>query len=156
MNGWFARPGSGNPAAVESLLAALDADKGILYDEWHLGIEDAASAAPTDPGARRALDVLLGHLLCIYLGIAWALGRRFGPVRAADPPPRTSVDRDLRALGALHARAGHAADLGQRLLDLAHRRARAPLDLPRTFSGGPADLLALARQVAALQADGRL
>lgn len=156
MNGWFARPGSGNPAAVESLLAALDADKGILYDEWHLGIEDAASAAPTDPSGRRALDVLLGHLLFIYLGIAWALGRRFGPVRPADPPPRTSVERDLRALGTLHTRAGHATALGQRLLDLAHRRARTPLSLPETFSGGPADLVALAREIAALQAEGRL
>jgi hypothetical protein len=156
MNGWFARPGSGNAAAVEDLLSRLDADRGVLYDEWHLGLMETTAGGSTDTGGRRALDLLLGHLLLIYAGIAWAAGRRFGPGRAADPPPRTSVDRDLRALGALHARAGHAADLGQRLLDLAHRHARAPLDLPRTFSGGPADLLALARQVAALQADGRL
>ena len=156
MNGWFARADAGNPAAVESILARLDADDGILYDEWHLGIEDMATSAPADSSGRRTLDLLLGHLLCLYAGIAWAIGRRFGPVRAPDPPPRTSVDRDLRALGALHTRAGHTEALGQRLLDLAHRRANVPIELPETFSGGPADLLALARKVAVLQAEGRI
>lgn len=154
-NGWFARPGAGNPAAVEAILSELDADQGLLFDEWHLGLSETVAVAAA-AGGRRALDALLGHLLLIYAGVAWSLGRRFGPGRAPDPPPRTSVDRDLRALGALHTRAGHAAALGQRLLDLAHRRARAPLDLPRTFEGGGPDLLALARRVAALQAAGHL
>lgn len=154
-NGWFARPGAGNPAAVEALLAELDADEALLFDEWHLGLQQTLDA-PAANTSQRALDLLLGHLLLIYAGIAWALGRRFGPGRALDPPPRTSVDRDLRALGALHTRAGHADALGQRLLDLAHRRARVPLDLPDTFDGGAPALLALARRVATLQADGHL
>lgn len=154
-NGWFARPDAGNPAALEAVLAELDADEAMLFDEWHLGLQETADAAAAR-GSQQALDLLMGHLLLIYAGVAWALGRRFGPGRAPAPPPRTSVDRDLRALGILHTRAGHTDAMGQRLLDLAHRRARAPLDLPQTFAGGAPALLALARRVATLQADGHL
>lgn len=158
-NAWFAREGTGNAVVLEALLSRLDADRGVLLDEYHWGLREVVDDA-TVAANRRGLDLLLFHLLLVYVLVAWTLGRRFGPGRPPAPPPRTSVERDLAALGALHARARHRAELGQLLLDAVDRTsspaARAVSGLPDRFDGTDADLVALARKVGELQRDGRL
>ncbi len=158
-NAWFARAGTGNAALVEHVLDRLDADRGVLLDEYHWGLREAV----TDDAVvanRRSLDLLLAHLMLVYVLVAWTLGRRFGPARAPTPPPRTSVERDLAALGALHARAEHSAELGHVLVDAVARTtppaAFAAADLAGDLDGSPASFLALARRIGTLQRDGRL
>jgi len=141
----------GNLLLLESLAAGgalrvLDRPHGLL----------PATPPPPAP-ARTAMDVLLAHGALLWAATLLAWGRRLGPVRALPPPPRGTVGRDLRRLGALLARGPHAGAAGARLFAWVARRpggaaflaGRAP---PTTAAG----LIAAAQEVAVAQAARRL
>jgi hypothetical protein len=158
-NGWLGRSGTGNLALFEAVLSRLNADQGLFLDEWHWGLRETTNTAVVAAN-QRALDLLLGHLVLLYAAVAWTIGRRFGPIPEPAQAPRTSVDRDLRALGIQHARAGHIQELGDLLLAHVRRTSRpgAPAleALPKQFDGTKNDLIALARTIGIMQREGRL
>lgn len=144
-----------NLAALEWLLAGRGP---IRFDEYHQGHIEAARADLSDVVG--PFERLLLHAGLLYLLWLWTTSRRFGPVLGRPGLSRSSVDGDLRALAALHRRAGHAAAAGRRLLALAHSHARrrglhpdrGAHPLPEDFDGDESALLDLARDVAERQA----
>jgi hypothetical protein len=158
-NGWLGRPETGNLALFEEVLGRLNTDQGLFLDEWHWGLRETKNVAAVAAN-QRALDLLLGHMVLLYAAVAWTIGRRFGPIPEPASPLRTSVDRDLRALGAQHARAGHIQELGDLLLQHVRRSTRpgtpALETLPDHFSGDKRALIALARTIGIMQREGRI
>jgi len=143
---------AGNLAFLETAVARLHGERGVTFDEWHLGWR-ASTEAERAQAVVVPFDLLVSHLVLVWLAGLWALGRRFGPPVVDLPIPRGSVDRDLRVLAALHRKSGHAAQAGTRLLRSARQASRRRPDLPETFEGGSNELLQLARQVGEMQRD---
>lgn len=145
-----------NLPALLPLIAELGGDERLIVDHVHQGIL-APETAEAEPSTL-PMDLLLGHLLLLYVAAVFALARRFAPQVLAPPPPRSSTLRDLRVLAALHRRGGHAASVGARLL-----RELAILSRGRStpLVGDPplrneADLLALTRTIGQHQHDKTL
>ena len=151
-NGWLAE--GENLSLLEALAERLPGP--LIIDEWHQGY---GAADPEGAAVLRPAELVLVHLLLLYLAAIWTLSRPFGPRSRAGGAPRGSAARDLEVLASLHRAGGHAEEAGRRLLALVRERAgrRAEeLGLPERFEGGEAELLALARQVGALQAERAL
>jgi hypothetical protein len=147
-------PRAANLELLERAVEAVGGREGLWVDEWRHGQTDPSTDQST---AERTLafDLLMGHLALLWTATIWLLARRSGPTPTAAPLARSSVSRDLTVLAELHARAGNSAEAGQLLLELARRGARQPAlvdrALPETFTGGPEELLALARTITDLQ-----
>lgn len=144
-------PGSGD------LLATLGAwlRGPWLFDEYHHGLRAPSEMEAT--AESRALDVVLAHLLGLYLLGVWVLARRFGPPWREPPPLLGSTASFFRNLGRLHHELGHHGE-GARLL-VERRRALEPgRGLEGKVTPGPepeaagevdaAGFLALARRLA--------
>lgn len=146
-NAWL---GEGeNLAALEAAVAALGGP--WIFDDFHQGMRPVVEAEVAS--IRGVLLGVLGQLVLLYLLAAWALSRRSGPVRPPAPPRPPVVVGELRALAALHRRAGHASEAGRWLLAEARRLARGDAGRwPEGFAGGERVLLTLARRVGEAQA----
>lgn len=138
---------AGNADLLEALLRNLG--RRWAFDELHHGL---AAAAPVNPGLGRAADLLLAHLLLLYLLAVWALARRQGAAWQEAAPVAGSATGFLLGLGALHHRLGHHAEAARLLLERARdldRDLRLPADLDRrAASAGPRELLEIAKLVA--------
>jgi hypothetical protein len=137
----------GNADLLEALLRNLG--RRWAFDEYHHGLVTG------EGGSRelgRAADLLLAHLVLLYLLAALALVRRQGPAWQEAAPLGGSAAAFLRGLGALHHRLGHHREAARLLL----RRAREldpglalPPELERqAAAAGPQQLVAIAREVA--------
>jgi hypothetical protein len=105
------------------LLANLAAPGRVYFDEYHH--RAGTSAALTS--LVRLLAPTLAQLLALGLALAWAAGRRLGPVRAPLPPPGRTSRAYATQLGALYRRAraesALSADLRRELRATLERRA---------------------------------
>ncbi|HWZ85700.1 MAG TPA: DUF4350 domain-containing protein, partial [Thermoanaerobaculia bacterium] len=109
-NGRLGNPG--NADLLESLGVALGPR--IVIDEYHHGLVGSA-AVPIDSSAP-SLDVLLLELALLYLLVAWAVGRRFGPAWQEPPTITSSTTSFLLGLGALHRKLRHSAEAAVHLI----------------------------------------
>ena len=109
-NAWIQK--SENAALLDEL--ALP----VRFDEWHQGYAAPDLVASTESLRTRAQG-LLAHLLLVYALVVWALGARFGVVVPRLEWRSPQLDRELRALGALHAQSNHARAAVERLRALA-------------------------------------
>lgn len=148
----------GNPGSadlLESLRVALQGE--IVFDEYHHGL--VASDVVADSGSAVSLDLLLAQLLLLYLVLARALGKRFGPAWEEPPEITSSTAAFLLGLGALHRKLRHSAPACLRLLDDGERldsKVQAPAELRNiAFDAGEEAFLDVARVVARLQRRGR-
>jgi hypothetical protein len=145
----------GNADLLESLRAAMGEE--IAFDEYHHGL--VASDVLADSGSAPNLDLLLAQLLLLYLVLAWALGRRFGPTWAEPPEIASSTEAFLLGLGALHRKLHHSAPACVRLLEDAGSldpRVQAPRELRNiAYDAGERAFLDVAKVVARLQRRGR-
>jgi hypothetical protein len=145
----------GNADLLESLRVALGQD--VAFDEYHHGLAAADAAAATGNAAN--VDLLVLQLVLLYLVLAWALGKRFGPAWEEPPELAGSAEAFLLGLGALHHELRHAAPACIRLLDDAEMldpRVQAPAGLRQiAFDAGEDAFLDVARAVARLQRRGR-
>ena len=152
-NARLGNPGNGD--LLESLRGGLGQE--IAFDEYHHGL--AAPDAAADPGGAASLDLLLAQLLLLYLVLAWALARRFGPAWEEPPEIASSTKAFLLGLGALHRKLRHPAPACRRLLDDAESfdpRLVAPPELRQiAFDAGEEAFLRVAKAVARLQRCGR-
>jgi hypothetical protein len=146
--------GAGNADLLETLLRRLG-DR-WTFDEYHHGL--AKSTAASTVAFRRILDLVLIHLVVLYMVGLFTLSRRFGPAWAEPPMVSGSVGSFLRGLGALHDRLGHHAEAARLLLSRARELDRdlvVPEDLARRANtadtAGPKDLVELAGAVARLR-----
>lgn len=146
----------GNADLLESLRAALGEE--IAFDEYHHGL--VASEILAESGSAPNLDLLLAQLLLLYLVLAWALGRRFGPAWEEPPEIASSTEAFLLGLGALHRKLRHSAPACVRLLEDAGSldpRVQAPRELRNiSYDAGERAFLDVAKAVARLQRRGRL
>jgi hypothetical protein len=137
----------GNADLLESLLINLGPR--WAFDEYHHGL------VTTDAGdikLGRAADLLLAHLILLYLLAALALARRQGPAWREPAALAGSAATFLLGLGALHHRLGHHREAAQLLLRRARELDRG-LVLPpelerRAETAGPRELVEIAREVA--------
>ena len=143
--------GAGNADLLETLLRRLG-DR-WAFDEYHHGLSTPTAA--DNVAFRRILDLVLIHLVVLYMVALFTLSRRFGPSWAQPPVVTGSVGSFLRGLGALHDRLGHHAEAAQQLLSRARELDRGlvvPEDLARRAeAAGPKDLVELAAAVARLR-----
>ena len=145
----------GNADLLESLRVALGEE--IAFDEYHHGL--VAPDVIADSGHAPHLDLLLAQLLLLYLVLAWALGRRFGPAWEEPPEIASSTEAFLLGLGALHRKLRHSAPACVHLLHEAERldpRVQAPPELRNiAFDAGEQTFLDVAKVIARLQRSGR-
>ena len=138
---------AGNADLLETLLRNLGPR--WAFDEIHHGLV-TASAARGPLG--RAADLLLAHLVLLYLLAVLALARRQGPAWREPATVAGSAAAFLLGMGALHHRLGHHAEAARLLLRRARELDRAlqlPPDLDRqAASAGPRELVEIATQVA--------
>jgi hypothetical protein len=138
---------AGNADLLEALL--LNLGPRWAFDEYHHGLvtTDAGNA-----GLGRTADLLLAHLILLYLLGVLALARRQGPAWHEPAAVGGSAATFLRGLAALHHRLGHHHEAALLLLRRARELDRG-LTLPRELdaqaaAAGPDELVAIARQVA--------
>jgi hypothetical protein len=138
---------AGNLDLLESLLVTLGPR--WAFDEYHHGL------VTTDAGdikLGRAADLLLAHLILLYLLAALALARRQGPAWREPAALAGSAATFLLGLAALHHRLGHHREAAQLLLRRARELDRGlalPPELERQAeTAGPRELVEIARQVA--------
>jgi hypothetical protein len=145
-----ARLGNGGNADLLETLRRRFGDR-WTFDEYHHGLAAAATAAAS-AAFGRTLDLVLVHLVVLYLAALWTLSRRFGPAWSEPAAATGSAGSFLLGLGALHHRLGHHAEAARRLLARVReldRDAALHPDLDRLAAGaGPRELVALAREVA--------
>jgi hypothetical protein len=146
-NARLANPG--NAALLETLRRRLG-DR-WTFDEYHHGLIGGPEVAT--PALGRTLDLVLIHLAALYLVALWTLSRRFGPAWSETPAVTGSTGSFLLGLGALHHRLGHHREAAGRLLERVRELdpgadLPAGLDLRAAAAAGPAELVALAREVA--------
>ncbi len=138
---------AGNADLLETLLRRLGPR--WAFDEIHHGLV-------TTPAAQgplgRAADLLLAHLVLLYLLAVLALARRQGPAWREPATVAGSAATFLLGMGALHHRLGHHAEAARLLLRRAReldRGLQLPPDLDRqAASAGPRELVEIATQVA--------
>ncbi|HXO41557.1 MAG TPA: hypothetical protein VN999_08925, partial [Thermoanaerobaculia bacterium] len=106
---------AGNADLLETLLRNLGPR--WAFDEIHHGLVTAPSAQGP---LGRAADLLLAHLVLLYLLVVLALARRQGPAWREPATVTGSAATFLLGMGALHHRLGHHAEAARLLL----RRAR--------------------------------
>jgi hypothetical protein len=144
-NARLAEPG--NADLLESLLRNLGPR--WAFDEYHHGL---ATAPAAKPALGRAADLLLAHLVLLYLLAVLALARRQGPPWREPATIAGSTATFLLGMGALHHRLGHHAEAARLLLRRAReldRGLRLPPDLDRqAASAGPRELVEIAGLVA--------
>lgn len=138
---------AGNADLLESLLVNLGPR--WAFDEYHHGL---VTAPGSNAGLGRAADLLLAHLVLLYLLAVLALARRQGPAWHEPATIAGSAATFLLGLGALHHRLGHHAEASRLLLRRARELDRG-LELPpeldrQAANAGPRDLVEVARQVA--------
>jgi len=137
----------GNADLLETLLRNLGPR--WAFDEYHHGL---VTARPSNPALGRAADLLLAHLVLLYLLAVLALGRRQGPAWREPATVAGSTATFLLGMGALHHRLGHHAAAARLLLLRAReldRGLRLPPGLDRqAASAGPRELVEIARLVA--------
>jgi len=147
---------AGNADLLEALLRNLGPR--WAFDEIHHGLVTA-------PGAQgplgHAADLLLAHLVLLYLLAVLALARRQGPAWREPATVAGSAAAFLLGMGALHDRLGHHAEAARLLLRRVReldRGLQLPPDLDRqAASAGPRELVEIATQVARRRAgDSRL
>jgi hypothetical protein len=138
---------AGNADLLETLLVNLGPR--WAFDEYHHGL---VTAAAESAGLGRAADLLLVHLLLLYLLVVLALARRQGPAWREPAPIAGSAATFLLGLGALHHRLGHHGEAARLLLRRVRELDRGlelPADLDRrAASAGPRELVEIAKQVA--------
>jgi hypothetical protein len=139
--------GAGNADLLEALLANLG--RRWAFDEYHHGLVTADAGGA---GLGRTADLLLAHLVLLYLLAVLALARRQGPPWHEAPAVAGSAASFLRGLGALHHRLGHHHEAALLLLRRARELDRTlllPSELDaRAAAAGPDELVEIARQVA--------
>jgi hypothetical protein len=138
---------AGNADLLETLLRNLGPR--WAFDEVHHGLVTAPAAqGPLD----RAADLLLAHLVLLYLLAVLALARRQGPAWREPATVAGSAATFLLGMGALHHRLGHHAEAARLLLRRAReldRGLQLPPDLDRrAASAGPRELVEIATLVA--------
>jgi hypothetical protein len=138
---------AGNVDLLETLLANLGPR--WAFDEYHHGLVTADAGGA---GLGRTADLLLAHLVLLYLLAVLALARRQGPPWHEAPVAAGSAASFLRGLGALHHRLGHHHEAALLLLRRARELDRTlvlPSELDaRAAAAGPEELVDIARQVA--------
>jgi hypothetical protein len=137
---------AGNADLLETLLRNLGPR--WAFDEVHHGLVTAPSARGP---LGRAADLLLAHLVLLYLLAVLALARRQGPAWREPATVAGSAATFLLGMGALHHRLGHHAEAARLLLRRAReldRGLQLPPDLDRqAASAGPRELVEIATQV---------
>jgi hypothetical protein len=138
---------AGNADLLETLL--LNLGPRWAFDEYHHGLVTADAAGG---GLGRTADLLLAHLVLLYLLAALALARRQGPPWREPAAVGGSAASFLRGLAALHHRLGHHHEAALLLLRRARELDRG-LTLPpeldsQAAAAGPEELVEIARQVA--------
>jgi hypothetical protein len=138
----------GNADLLETLLQSLG--RRWAFDEYHHGLVTEEGGRPE---LGRAADLLLAHLLVLYLLAALVLARRQGPAWQPAAPLGGSTASFLRGLGTLHHRLGHHREAALLLVRRAGELDPAlalPAALERQAAAvaGPAELVAIAREVA--------
>jgi hypothetical protein len=137
----------GNADLLEALLRNLGPR--WAFDELHHGLVTAPAAQGP---LGRAADLLLAHLVLLYLLAVLALARRQGPAWREPATVAGSAATFLLGMGALHHRLGHHAEAARLLLRRAReldRGLQLPPDLDRqAASAGPRELVEIATQVA--------
>jgi hypothetical protein len=137
----------GNADLLETLLRNLGPR--WAFDEYHHGLVTVHAAGA---GLGRTADLLLAHLVLLYLLAVLALARRQGSAWREPATVAGSTATFLLGLGALHHRLGHHAEGARLLLRRAReldRGLQLPSDLDRRAAGaGPRELVEIARQVA--------
>jgi hypothetical protein len=138
---------AGNADLLETLLRNLGSR--WAFDEIHHGLVTAPAAQGP---LGRAADLLLAHLVLLYLLGVLALARRQGPAWREPATVAGSAAAFLLGMGALHHRLGHHAEAARLLLRRAReldRGLQLPPDLDRqAASAGPRELVEIATQVA--------
>jgi Domain of unknown function (DUF4350) len=141
------QPGNAN------LLEALRRNLGRrwVFDEYDHGLITIDKAG--DPRLGHVADLMLVHLVLLYLLGALALARRQGPAWSERPPLAGSAATFLLGLGWLHHRLGHHPEAARLLVTRARELDRG-LVLPAAMdqqaaAAGPDELVALAVQLAA-------
>lgn len=138
---------AGNADLLETLLRNLGPR--WAFDEYHHGLVTAPVA---NGPLGRAADLLLAHLVLLYLLAVLALARRQGPAWREPATVAGSAATFLLGMGALHHRLGHHAEAARLLLRRAReldRGLQLPSDLDRrAASAGPRELVEIARLVA--------
>jgi hypothetical protein len=146
---------AGNADLLETLLRNLG--RRWAFDEYHHGL---VTAPPANGPLGRAADLLLAHLVLLYLLAVLALARRQGPAWREPATVTGSAAAFLLGMGALHDRLGHHAEAARLLLQRAReldRGLRLPPGLDRqAASAGPRELVEIARIVARRRAGGPL
>jgi hypothetical protein len=104
---------AGNADLLEGLLDALG--RRWAFDEHAHGLAAPAAAGGRGPGL--AFDLVIAHLVLLYLLAALALGRRFGPPWREAPAAAGSAAAFLLRLGALHDRLGHHGQAARKLVE---------------------------------------
>jgi hypothetical protein len=138
---------AGNADLLETLLVNLGPR--WAFDEYHHGLVTAAAG---NAGLGRSADLLLAHMILLYLLAVLALARRQGPAWREPATISGSAATFLLGLGELHHRLGHHGEAARLLLRRARELDRglelAP-DLDRqAANAGPLELVEIARQVA--------
>jgi hypothetical protein len=138
---------AGNADLLEALL--LNLGPRWAFDEYHHGLVTADGGGG---GLGRSADLLLAHLILLYLLAALALARRQGPAWREPAAVGGSAAGFLRGLGELHHRLGHHREAALLLLGRARELDRAlvlPAELDaQAAAAGPDELVEIARQVA--------
>jgi hypothetical protein len=136
----------GNAAFLELLRAELGGP--WLFDEYHHGLQAAAS--PTQTGPQRALLLYVLQIAFVYALGALAVMRRFGPAWREEAVASGSAATFLLGLGALHDRLGHHGEAARLLVARAQELdPRLRLTAAEVHNGR--ELLALARSTGARQ-----
>ncbi len=147
-NARLAQPG--NADLLETLRVGLG--DVWAFDEFHHGLRPPLT--PGDVGAQRVLLLFLAQLVFVYVLVALAIARRFGPAWHEGVPTSGSAAGFLVGLGSLHQRLGHEREAAPLLL-LRARALDGRLVLPSVPEAERRDLLRLARRVGEAQS-GRL
>jgi hypothetical protein len=138
---------AGNADLLESLRRDLG-DRWV-FDEFHHGLRAPATAQESGP--QRALLLYVLQVVFVYLLLALAVARRFGPAWTEPVPAAGSAAHFVVGLGALHHRLGHHGEAGSLMVERARawdQRIVVAEDGSRT---GAAGFLALARRVGMAQ-----
>jgi hypothetical protein len=138
---------AGNADLLESLRQDLG-DRWV-FDEFHHGLRAPATAQETGP--QRALLLYVLQVAFVYVLVALAVARRFGPAWTEPVPAAGSAAHFLLGLGALHHRLGHHGEAGSLLVERARAwDGRVVMPVDEGGAGGAA-FLALARRVGIAQ-----
>jgi hypothetical protein len=145
-NRWLAR----SEAHTAWWAARVGGASQVYFDDYHQGLVAPSAIVETSPWPTRAL---YAHSALVWLVGAWMLGRPFGRTPSPVSAPRSAIGDELRAIARVHAHHGHAEGALRQLRACAGELVDDPPD-----PGAPAEvrLLHVARQVAELQACGRL